>query len=81
MCTIAFVNEKGKVHIFKGETNGTIVDPTDKVGFGWDVCFQPNGYKITFSQMSHEEKNRISHRTKAMQKLVKFLSKNGYAKN
>jgi XTP/dITP diphosphohydrolase len=42
-------------------------------GFGYDPVFQPDGYRETFAQMGSELKNRISHRGKAMQKLVLFL--------
>lgn len=76
VCTIGYVNEQGKVHVFSGEANGKIVEPKTKTGFGWDMCFQPDGYNVTFSQMPEKEKNRISHRMKAMYKLKKFLDEN-----
>ncbi|VVC42353.1 Hypothetical protein CINCED_3A005848 [Cinara cedri] len=43
VCTIAYVNQDGKVTIFSGETSGTIVNPTTEETFGWDSCFQPTG--------------------------------------
>ena len=42
-------------------------------GFGYDPIFQPNGYSITFGEMSESEKNKISHRGMAIQKLIAFL--------
>lgn len=73
VCTVAYVNERGEVNVFSGETDGTIVKPVVAETFGWDSCFMPNGYDITYAQMSKEEKNRISHRMKAMLKLKEFL--------
>lgn len=76
VCTIAYVNELGEVSVFSGETNGTIVEPTVAETFGWDSCFMPHGYEITYAQMPKKEKNLISHRLKAMSKLKEFLDQN-----
>jgi len=76
VCTIAYVNEQGEVNVFSGETNGTIVEPTVVETFGWDSCFMPHGYDVTYAQMPKEEKNLISHRLKAMFKLKEFLDQN-----
>jgi len=65
----------GEEHFFEGTVNGTIRDTkagTD--GFGYDPIFQPEGYPITFAEMTMEEKNRISHRAIAMEKLIAFLN-------
>lgn len=75
VCTVAYVNEHGQVNIFDGRTNGTIVEPTVPEVFGWDNCFKPDGYKITYAEMPKEEKNLISHRLKALFKLKEFLDK------
>ena len=42
-------------------------------GFGYDPVFEPEGYDITFAEMSLDEKNRISHRGIAVRKLIEFL--------
>lgn len=65
----------GKEYFFEGIVNGKItVEPHGSDGFGYDPIFMPEGYDITFAQMSAELKNSISHRGLAMQKLVDFLN-------
>ncbi|MBS7566643.1 non-canonical purine NTP diphosphatase [Mucilaginibacter sp. Bleaf8] len=65
----------GEEHFFDGTVNGTI--RTERVGaqgFGYDPIFEPEGYDITFAEMSMEQKNSISHRAIAMEKLIDFLN-------
>jgi len=65
---------EGEEHVFEGVVEGTICDGTTGTGgFGYDPIFQPDGYDITFAEMSMEEKNKISHRARAMEKLISFL--------
>ncbi len=65
----------GKEHFFEGEIKGQItLQPIGNGGFGYDPVFIPEGYDQTFAQMSLDEKNRISHRAIATQKLVDFLN-------
>lgn len=71
--TVAYVDKQGKVTIFNGKTNGKIVEPSSIETFGWDSCFKPDGYEMTYAEMSKEQKNLISHRMKAMLKLKEFL--------
>ncbi len=67
----------GKEHFFEGIANGQIIDEKrGGVGFGYDPVFVPDGYNHTFAEMSSELKNTISHRKKAMDKLVSFLGDN-----
>lgn len=57
-----------------GEIIGNIIkNPRGENGFGYDPLFIPNGYNITTAEMSHEEKNRISHRLNAFKQLKKYL--------
>ncbi len=61
---------------FEGIVNGSILAEKKGVdGFGYDPIFQPEGYDITFAEMTLEEKNKISHRGLATQKLIDFLNK------
>jgi len=64
----------GEKHQFEGIVNGTIIkNKRGEGGFGYDPVFVPNGYNITFAEMAADEKNKISHRGLAVQKLVDFL--------
>ncbi len=65
----------GKEYLFEGEVQGEIMhEKSGCKGFGYDPIFRPQGYDITFSEMDLEEKNKISHRGKAVQQLVTFLN-------
>ena len=60
--------------IVEGVTEGIIIEaPKGNFGFGYDPIFQPNGFDKTYAEMSLEEKNKISHRAKAFQKLITLL--------
>lgn len=64
----------GKEHLFEGIVKGEIVKARKGTsGFGYDPIFVPEGYSQTFAEMGNAEKNKISHRAKATQKLCKFL--------
>lgn len=74
--TVVSLMWDGDEHLFEGIVEGTIRhEPVGSGGFGYDPIFQPDGYNITFAEMSLEEKNKISHRAKAMEKLITFLNK------
>jgi XTP/dITP diphosphohydrolase len=63
-----------KEYLFEGIVNGTIrTEIKGEGGFGYDPIFQPEGYNITFAEMDLASKNEISHRARAMQKLIDFL--------
>lgn len=65
----------GIEHKFEGICKGTILAYTKgEGGFGYDPVFLPSGAKRTFAEMDMEEKNRFSHRKKAMDKLIDFLN-------
>lgn len=75
VCTFAFCEEPGKeVKLFEGKVEGKIVDPRGSRGFGWDPIFEPEGYGLTFGEMSDEVKNSMSHRAIAYRKLVEYIS-------
>lgn len=64
----------GDLHLFEGVAEGTIVEqPRGGQGFGYDPVFLPLGSDKTFAEMDSAEKNTISHRGKAVRKLVEFL--------
>ncbi|XP_023015735.1 inosine triphosphate pyrophosphatase [Leptinotarsa decemlineata] len=77
VCTFAYHpgGEKDEVILFQGRTDGTIVSPRGPRDFGWDPCFQPNGFDLTYAEMPKEEKNKISHRYKALDLLKKYFTK------
>ena len=65
----------GKEFFFQGGIDGNILtNKTGHQGFGYDPIFLPNGYEISFAEMSLDEKNNISHRAKAVKKLIHFLN-------
>lgn len=66
----------GKEFFFNGEVNGEILPSRNgNKGFGYDPIFRPENHQRSFAQMSMEEKNAISHRGRAVEKLVQHLSK------
>ena len=70
---IALISD-GQNHFFKGAVEGKIL--TKKIGnggFGYDPIFMPEGYEISFAQMDACEKNEISHRGEAVEKMAIFL--------
>ena len=69
--TLVLAWPDGHDEVFEGKVEGQCVWPMRGTnGHGYDPMFQPEGYEITFGEMSHEEKNRISHRADAFAKLI-----------
>lgn len=65
-----------KQYFFNGQVGGNIIrEMRGGEGFGYDPVFMPDGYQITFAEMSLSEKNKISHRAVAATKLASFLLK------
>ncbi len=72
---ITMVFPDGEVLTARGECPGRIITaPAGENGFGYDPLFVPDGYDKTFAQLTAEEKNRISHRAKALEKLEQLLN-------
>ena len=68
-------------YLFEGICTGQIAhEKSGTKGFGYDPVFIPDGSQVSFAEMSLEEKNRFSHRKKAMQQLIDFLNEK-YGKN
>src|SRR3546814_15520060 len=65
----------GNEHFFEGIVNGIIRrEKAGEAGFGYDPVFQPEGFENTFAEMAPEEKNRISHRGRAIEQLAAYLN-------
>ena len=69
------LNLNGQQYFFNGVCKGEILkEKIGTKGFGYDPIFKPEGYDLSFAEMSAKEKNKISHRGLAIQKLVAFLA-------
>ena len=67
----------GEEILFDGVVKGSITtEKSGDSGFGYDPIFVPEGYDISFAQMGNKEKNSISHRFRATEKLSKYLNGN-----
>jgi len=65
---------EGGIYQFSGNIKGTILkERKGGKGFGYDPIFLPEGCERTFAEMNKEEKNKISHRGKAVSKMIDFL--------
>ena len=74
--TVIALIYKGEEHLFEGVCEGEILSERHGTeGFGYDPVFRPTGFDRCFAQMSADEKNAISHRGRATQKLAEFLRK------
>ncbi|MDR1169333.1 MAG: RdgB/HAM1 family non-canonical purine NTP pyrophosphatase [Prevotellaceae bacterium] len=73
-CVIAYIDGSVTEHLFEGIVNGKILfEKQGDEGFGYDSVFSPEGFEISFAQMSLIEKNLISHRGRAVSKFVDYL--------
>lgn len=74
--TIICLNLNGTQHLFEGVCDGEILkEKQGEKGFGYDPIFKPNGFDVSFAEMSLDAKGKISHRGLAVQKLIQFLQK------
>lgn len=69
VCTIGLSSGE----IFQGNLLGKVVKPRGENGFGWDPIFQPDGFEKTFGEMNASEKNAMSMRRMAVEKMRKYL--------
>ncbi|KAH5436364.1 inosine triphosphate pyrophosphatase [Parastagonospora nodorum] len=73
VCTFAYCEGPGHEPVlFQGRTDGKLVESRGPTAFGWDSCFEYNGQ--TYAEMDKSEKNKISHRGKALEKLKEWLA-------
>ena len=73
-CTLCVVWPDGEERIYEGRAQGTLAwPPRGQLGHGYDPMFVPDGESRTFAELAPEEKNRISHRAKALEMLVRDL--------
>ena len=75
LCTFAYSSgcPCDEIVLFRGVTYGKIVEPRGSTTFGWDPCFQPEGFDQTYAEMDKDIKNSISHRGKSLELLQKYL--------
>jgi XTP/dITP diphosphohydrolase len=74
VCVISVAFNGEVVGSFRGEVYGTIINaPRGANGFGYDPVFVPDGFDKTFAELDPEEKNKISHRAKAVEKVIEFI--------
>jgi XTP/dITP diphosphohydrolase len=75
-CVLALAREGNLLHTFEGVVEGKIADrPRGPQGFGYDPIFIPEGLDQTFGELAPTEKNKLSHRARALEKMRAFLSR------
>ncbi|MDE5554332.1 MAG: non-canonical purine NTP diphosphatase [Muribaculaceae bacterium] len=73
--TVIALIEGEKETMMDGVVDGVITEkPSGENGFGYDPIFRPEGYEVTFAEMGADEKNKISHRGRAVAKLMEYFS-------
>jgi XTP/dITP diphosphohydrolase len=73
-CVLALARKGEVLGLFEGIVDGQIADrPRGSRGFGYDPIFVPKGFQRTFGQLGPAEKNQLSHRARALEKLRAFL--------
>jgi len=76
-CCICLIDNKNQSQFFTGTCNGHITTGlSGTTGFGYDPLFIPDGYNQTFAQLGPDTKNKISHRSLALEQLITFLKLN-----
>ncbi len=79
VCNVVLLNTEKEPRLFEGITTGEIAsEERGEEGFGYDPIFIPDGYDVSYAELSPAEKNTISHRAKALKKLLTYLKIKGY---
>lgn len=74
-CVLALARDAEVLGIFEGRVHGQIADrPRGSGGFGYDPIFIPQGFRQTFGELGSAQKNQLSHRARALEKLRAFLT-------
>lgn len=74
ICDIAYIAAGGSSHVFEGIIEGTVAhEKIGEHGFGYDPIFYYDEFKTTLANISDQQKNAVSHRGKALRKLIAFL--------
>jgi len=74
VCAIVLLDADGEEHVFEGRCDGEVAtEAAGDGGFGYDPIFRVSGSQLTMAQLDAEEKNRISHRGKAVRQLAAYL--------
>lgn len=75
VCACALILPDGTEHVVRETMEGHIASsPSGANGFGYDPIFIPDGYDVTSADISPDEKNRISHRGKALRSMYQYLT-------
>lgn len=71
---VALISPEGKIDVFTGIVEGVILtEERGESGFGYDSIFMPSGFAKTFGEMGKVEKDLVSHRGRALRKLIEYL--------
>ena len=74
-CVIVLAYPNGNYKSFEGRVDGSIATKkSGNKGFGYDPIFIPTGYNCSFAEIGSDEKNKISHRGRALQKFISYLT-------
>ncbi len=74
-CVIVLANPNGNYKSFEGRVDGRIATKkSGTMGFGYDPIFIPTGFNRSFAEFDRDEKNKISHRGRALQKFITYLT-------
>lgn len=74
-CVIVLAHPNGTYKSFEGRVDGSIATKkSGSSGFGYDPIFIPTGFNRSFAEFNSDEKNKISHRGRALQKFISYLT-------